>query len=1054
MSTTLAIKYRPTTFEDVVGQSSTKAILENQLVTNTIKNAYLFCGSAGTGKAQPLYSKVLTPSGFVSMGDIMVGDEVFTHSGRITQVTAVYPQGKRDIYEITLQDRTCIRVADNHLNSVYRYNQCKKCREDYVLTTLDLIKFMNKSKYKLRVDVPKVDWDEKPVLINPYLLGILIGDGSLSNNLSLSNVESDIIYKADMILHKEYNMKLTSQNNKDYKICYITNPKHNSSKGDRGLHKLVRNYNPIETLKGQLASYGLLCKSTEKHIPKEYLLNSESIRLALLQGLFDTDGFTEKNGCTSFTTSSKQLSDDFEFLVRSLGIRDTVSSAPSSYIKGGIKHTCTTHYTHYLHMPKNLKYCTSKKHLSRYKNRQNEPIRNIESIKYIGKELCQCIMVEDDDHTYISDSFIPTHNTTCARIFANEINKHNGIPIEIDAASHSSVNDVREIVNQAQTKSIDGEYKIFIIDECFPANTLIDTPNGQKPICELHTGDTVYSMCGCNKVTHLFKNKVVTNRLCCVIINNRKIITTVDHLFFTNNGWMMAKDLKKGDIVYDNKDLQELWKTIHTKSGQGDNFLLQSLCHDLSLRTSTNGTEATNKTNNTTLSSVWKSIYNKGNRGEQTQNLLKEMRNRIRYESICTMGEFRFWDGTSETVIRKNEAVQPNEERTMCSNNAEYKREERYTASMESGTGWKWEVHNSTDSLVRSLRRWLGIRICNKYQKSEPEGTSTTLVLQSRPWLSINEDCSRGRWQKPQVEKWVIKRLKERKLSESVRVESVEIYKRGYNDELFRDSFTDTELSQETVIMYDLEVENDHSYFVNNILVHNCHSLSTTGWQAFLKLLEEPPAKTIFIFATTDPQKIPKTILSRVQRYNFQKISNKDIYDRLVKIIDEENDGISYEDEALSYITKLANGGMRDAITMLDKCISYNNHLTLNSVVEALNKTNPQIMVELCEALLCGEKRDIIEIIEEVHNSGADLKIFVKEFTDFLLDVCKYMLTNSFEYTIYLSEYNKNWLNSITSSFDLITSFLDKMTKLNSDIKYSDNPKYVVEATLILLGGE
>jgi len=245
-------------------------------------------------------------------------------------------------------------------------------------------------------------------------------------------------------------------------------------------------------------------------------------------------------------------------------------------------------------------------------------------------------------------------------------------------------------------------------------------------------------------------------------------------------------------------------------------------------------------------------------------------------------------------------------------------------------------------------------------------------------------------------------------------------------------------------------IDSEYKIFI----IDEAHSISLTGWQAFLKLLEEPPAKTIFIFATTDPQKIPKTILSRVQRYNFQRIPNKGIYDRLVGIIDKENDGITYEKEALSYITTLANGGLRDAITMLDKCISHNKHLTLDSVVEALNKTNPQTMVELCEALLGGEKKDIIEIIEEIHNSGADLKVFIKEFTDFLLDVCKYILTNSFEYTMYLSESNKNWLRSISSSFDLITSFLDKMTKLNSDIRYSDNPKYVVEATLILLGGE
>ena len=84
-------------------------------------------------------------------------------------MTGVYPQGKRPVYEITLQDRTKIRVADNHLNSVYRYNTHKKVREDYVLTTLELIDFVKSSKWNVRIDTPSVDFEHQPILIDPYL---------------------------------------------------------------------------------------------------------------------------------------------------------------------------------------------------------------------------------------------------------------------------------------------------------------------------------------------------------------------------------------------------------------------------------------------------------------------------------------------------------------------------------------------------------------------------------------------------------------------------------------------------------------------------------------------------------------------------------------------------------------------------------------------------------------------------------------------------------------------------------------------------------------------
>jgi len=177
-------------------------------------------------------------------------------------------------------------------------------------------------------------------------------------------------------------------------------------------------------------------------------------------------------------------------------------------------------------------------------------------------------------------------------------------------------------------------------------------------------------------------------------------------------------------------------------------------------------------------------------------------------------------------------------------------------------------------------------------------------------------------------------------------------------------------------------------------IIDECHAISLMGWQAFLKLLEEPPAKSIFIFCTTDPQKIPKTILSRVQRYDFQRISQHGIVSRLEYILncemadfdnfsdftftkdfannwksgdvvkcEKKSDGIlvdsvalvdsikllkhghfnfsiKYDSDALEYIAKIADGGMRDAITLMDKALSYSLDLTLENVVKALGVTN------------------------------------------------------------------------------------------------------------------
>ena len=500
--------------------SMVKNICESKNITN---RNFLFIGPAGCGKAEKLTNKILTPSGFKMMKDIEVGDEVFTGSGNRGKISGVFPQGIRPIYRITLSDRTYIDVSDEHLNVFYRYNEDKKKREDYCMTTLDMLDFFEQSRFKLRVDIPSVDFDKNDTVpIDPYLLGALIGDGSLScGNLSFSNSEEDVINKVDFILRRDWNKMLrkTPGDNVDYDIVdivqskcrYIFNYKGVEYRGcsslvnaliqegypkfdSETLVQLSNNNAPYvlskypelkdsltcsvdsnykdwtegDAFRSLLKELGLTCKSVDKKIPEQYLTASKDVRLRLLQGLYDTDGYTDKNGYTVFTTCSSSLSAGFAFLVRSLGIRDTVVSYPANYKSHGKWiSTGSTAYDHNLKIPNELEFCTSEKHLARRLPRQNPPMRNIVSIEYVEDAECQCIMVDHPDHTYISsEGFIPTHNTTTARIIANEINDHKGEPIEIDAASHSGVDSMRDIMAQARIYPVGSRYKVFIIDEC------------------------------------------------------------------------------------------------------------------------------------------------------------------------------------------------------------------------------------------------------------------------------------------------------------------------------------------------------------------------------------------------------------------------------------------------------------------------------------------------------------------------------------------------------------------------------------------------------------
>lgn len=646
-----------------------------------------------------------------------------------------------------------------------------------------------------------------------------------------------------------------------------------------------------------------------------------------------------------------------------------------------------------------------------------------------------------------------TGKTTCARIFANEINHNKGTPIEMDAASNSSVEDVRDIIQKAKTKSISGQYKIFIIDECFPANTKVSTPGGATYISDVLPGDYVYSMTGIKRVTHNFSNRVLTNRLCCVLIGDRKIVTTAEHLFFTDMGWVRACDLKKGDVVYAqdvSKSMSTMRKGVSSAEQPcGSDILLQQLCDEAPIRNNADGSQTEGCERDQSLSSMWKTIY--GPCEGQSEDLLKEVRNTTRCEVVYSMDEYRMWDGKTETIIRKNVDAQSDARSAHHRQDVGYKGTEWNTTSVADNQGWEWEVHDSTDNLVASIRRWLGIGVPNQHEKSELARTSTTLVLQSRPWLFSEETGSRGRWSRSQVEKQFITGCKENELFTEARVDCSEVYKRGYNDELFLGSFTGEELSGDYVIMYDLEVEDDHAYCADGILVHNCHSISNTGWQAFLKLLEEPPATSIFIFCTTDPQKIPKTILSRVQRYDFQRISQKGIVNRLLWILNKEqneaNEFYNIEKDAVEYIAKLADGGMRDAITLMDKCLSYNKELSMKNVVAALGVADYSEMFKLLWALVNSDAVDIINGIESIHKDGKDLKQFIKGFLNFTVDVCKYNICGGSFDCIQIPNTYKEQLDSFKDV--TLMFYLEKLMKLNGDIKWDNAPKSMIEATLL-----
>lgn len=233
-------------------------------------------------------------------------------------------------------------------------------------------------------------------------------------------------------------------------------------------------------------------------------------------------------------------------------------------------------------------------------------------------------------------------------------------------------------------------------------------------------------------------------------------------------------------------------------------------------------------------------------------------------------------------------------------------------------------------------------------------------------------------------------------------------------------------------------------------IIDECHMITTEGWNAMLKILEEPPKNTIFIFCTTDPQKIIPTVLSRVQRFDFQRITLNTIYERLIYILQQEKID-TYDEEAIKFITRMSKGGMRDAISLLEKCIDYAPEITVDSVIDALGYIDYDVLYEIVLALKNKDAGEVIKVIEEAYMAGTEIKFLIKQLISFVLDLCTYSNLRNFEY-INIPQVFKDKIDFLTDSCSSAPrDLLKELVELDGKLRYETDPKLLVESSMVVL---
>lgn len=447
-------------------------------------SSFLFTGSTGVGKATTCDTiiPVYTEDGIrhKKAGDVEVGDYVFDKEGNPTEVLGVFPQGKRQIYRVTLGDGRQLDVSDNHLWSVY---PAKRARDEgyTIYETKTLINKGLTTRHHDRVGMKyfipmnqAVKWPEMKYDVDPYVVGAMIGNGKMTDEYSMSISSDDefTVKKIANLIGSGY--KKSSDLNYDW--VFPTGESFGMN------DKLVQ----LKDLFGDMPElYGK--KSKEKRIPRQYMTGSIEQRWALVNGLFDTDGTISAHDGerynVSYSTSSEGLAYDIQELLYSLG----VSSSVNKYERVKDKRTIVEFDVHvmtandnkqrFFSLPRKLEIAKKAEGVNKQRNKTFDYV-GIRSIEKLDKEADMvCFYVDNDEHLYQAGQYIVTHNTEVTKQLARILFNDSRRLIRFDMTEYANQDSLEQFKHELTNKVWERPYSIILLDEiekaCSPVTRLL-----------------------------------------------------------------------------------------------------------------------------------------------------------------------------------------------------------------------------------------------------------------------------------------------------------------------------------------------------------------------------------------------------------------------------------------------------------------------------------------------------------------------------------------------------------------------------------------------------
>lgn len=710
---------------------------------------------------------------------------------------------------------------------------------------------------------------------------------------------------------------------------------------------------------------------------------------------------------------------------------------------------------------------------NKYRPKTFEDVSEQDSIKVI---LENQIKTNDVKHAYLFCGGAGTGKTTTARIIANMINNGMGKPIEMDCASHNGVDDMRMIQEECKTRPLAGKYKIFILDEChmitvqgwnsmlkileeppeyvvfmfcLTGDGLVQTPNGLKYFKDIKPGDYVWSGEKYVKVTKFFNNGI-RDILKITLDGGRVIKCTPNHkLFVLREGveqWIEAQDVKVTDNIC-------VYHSTY-KDRQDCPVLTNTMCSFLGY------------------------MMGNGRWGSTSMEFYTPPHKMDKVNEILTRGVKEGW-------LR---GFKHNPPRTGNS----------YTTQIYFKYGYRkiWNkqmglyMYNRTElkvlpDVVYQMSKNQFIEFMNGWFLADGSSISDTF-LPSKSTGMLYSNNSRVVYELQNIcttfgidlsvldyMRYEMNLPGERHIKRKYHTYNLRCKKQSgyFNDDKLKETLLgdkNCENYNEIKRILNAPHRKINPYILNS---SNQEELKGNKWFVSVKKIEsfgkqqvfdiEVPETNYFIYngvkvhnCTTDPQKIIGTILSRVQRFNFSRISTQGIINRLTYIINNENKDntpdlyINYEPQAIEYIARLARGGMRDSITTLEKCLDYSRNLTLVNVLKVTSGGVDEDTLRLfLQNMLNRDCKTTLLQFNDIYMTGVDVSLFLKMYTEFLENCVKYLITENANITT-LSQNTISWLQQQSMFLQNIRQFLLSVIRINKSYS-SEDLKIMVESWII-----